>query len=425
MTLDRDFERRIATSLHAELDGATAPHPDWASSPAAARVAAARGGIRWPGRLLAIAAVLALAGGVAIALSQRQEGVHGCPTLVDYAAASARPTPALGEAPGVSFPPVAPDATPTTGLLEPGSWAVLADDKGLVAQIRGRDVRACGRLPDIRSGWVGGSLALATADVRVLRDGFDHSWLGTNGMFHVGLGGTDLGRASIPLVGGATSFGVPGVDHRTLLHPGSTFETSSDLVLDLPPSDLVASVYPAWLETSDETPSKPSDVGWIIRPGRIGDRPTAFPSDPPPGPTQTTGDLRPGTWATIDDATVREALTVTDVDQIPAYPGREPSPGNVFVEGRLVIGAGSVAGTGVSRWRAVDGDGRELAIIASSEPGQSDAGVLDPLAPATFEDDGFPGGWLVIDAPRTGLIRLELRRNDSPDPVLSYLVREP
>ncbi len=148
---DPACERRLAADLRAELR----PSRQAASSVADLRrpTVAKPNAMRWPMRLLAIAAVLALAGGLALALGARRAvpeeaaAIEGCPTLADYAAASAVPLPSLGEAPGVTFPPVAPDASATTGLLRPGTWAVIADDKGPLAQVRVRDVRECGRLP--------------------------------------------------------------------------------------------------------------------------------------------------------------------------------------------------------------------------------------------------------------------------------------
>jgi len=65
MTTDRILDQRIRRLLHEALDGEAGPHPTWAGSPAAERVAhlggASRG--RWPLRLLAVAAVVGTATG--------------------------------------------------------------------------------------------------------------------------------------------------------------------------------------------------------------------------------------------------------------------------------------------------------------------------------------------------------------------------
>ena len=77
MTTGHDLERRLTADLHRELDAVVGPHPTWAGSPAAARIAAGRGGIRWPGRLLAVAAVIAVAGGVALLAGLRRDSTGG------------------------------------------------------------------------------------------------------------------------------------------------------------------------------------------------------------------------------------------------------------------------------------------------------------------------------------------------------------
>ena len=93
-------------------------------------------------------------------------------------------------------------------------------------------------------------------------------------------------------------------------------------------------------------------------------------------------------------------IGINDVDQVSAYPGLTASPGSVFVEARLTMNdAGAGSGTGVSHWRAVDADGRELRILPR-DPANPPQGVLAPLAPATLPDLFFHG-WLVVEAPPT------------------------
>lgn len=422
MTTEPEFERRLTIDLQAELDRAVGPHRDWIGSPAAARVATGRGRIRWRGQVLAVAAVLVIAGGLAVALGSRPNGSTGCPTLADYAAASAAPTASFGEAPGVSFPPVAPDASATTGLLRPGTWAVIADDKGPVAQIRLRDVRDCGRLPDVRSGWVGGTLILATADIRVLRDDAALAWLGANDVFDLGLGGTDLGRSRItPNQSVSSFFGIPGVDRRQFLAVGAGFSNSSTIVFDVPPTDLEVDAYEASLRHGQDSPAS-LGVAWNLRSGRVGDLSSS--PRPTPGATETTGELAPGSDATIKDPAGDLVVTLTDVDQVTAYPGRTPSPGNVFVEARIVAWIPVQHVDAVGTWRAVDGDGRELPILANADPNVLDAGVLQVLSPTTLSKDTW-NGWLVVEAPGVGLVRLELTLTGEAQPRLSYVIRRP
>ncbi len=354
-----------------------------------------------------------------------------CPTLEDYAAASAAPTPALGTAPDVSFPPVAPEATPTTGMLKPGDWAVVADADGPGVQIRVRDVRDCARLPDVRSRHPGGRFILATVDIRSLRPNAMISFLGPGSWVGMGLAGQDLGdpgRVGVP--GG----GIPGVSQMSLLDAPDGFTDSSTMIFDVPATDaMVTADHPTFggealhplhapiMRNEDQKPI----VTWLLRPGRETGGFAATPILPSPGASATTGDLTPGTVATVTAPDGDAVLTLTDVDQVDRYPGREPSPGHVFVEARFLMERSALeTGSVENRWRVLDGDGHELMILAPSSPDAVDDGVLRPLAPPTFVD-GFSEDWLVVEAPPTGLIRAELLRGGADDPVLSYVIREP
>lgn len=353
-----------------------------------------------------------------------------CPTLEDYAAASNAPSPAQGTAPDVSFPAVAPEATQTTGMLQPGDWAVIADADGPGVQIRVRDVHECARLPDVRSGHPGGHLILATVDIRSLRPKAMISFMGPGSWVGMGLAGQDLGdpgRIGVP--GG----GIPGVSQVSLGEVSDGFTHSSLLIFDVPQTDaMVTADYPTRegealhplhapiVRDADQQPV----VTWLLRSGRETGGYLATPVLPTPGASPTTGDLTPGTVATVTAPDGDATLTLTDIDQVDRYPGREPSLGQVFVEARFLMSRAALeTGTVENRWRFVDGDGRELSIVDPTPGGIGDT-VLDQSLPATFVD-GFPSGWLVVEAPPTGLIRAELLRGGSDEPVLSYIVREP
>lgn len=390
--------------------------------------------LRWPMSALVLAAGLGGALLVALVLSgvakPNDRSAARCPTLEDFAAASAAPSPTFGTAPDVSFPPVAPEASQTTGMLQPGDWAVIADADGPGVQIRVRDVRECARLPDVRSGHPGGRLILATVDIRSLRPKAMIYFMGPGSWVGMGLAGQDLGdpgRIGVP--GG----GIPGVSQESILGAPDGFAHSSLLIFDVPQTDaMVTADYPTRegealhplhapiVRDADQQPV----VTWQLRSGRETGGYLATPVLPGPGASPTTGDLTPGTVATITAPDGDAVLTLTDVDLVDRYPGREPSLGHVFVEARfLMVRAALQTGTVENRWRVVDGDGRELTLLAPSSPDAVDDGVLRRLAPATFVD-GFSQDWLVVDAPPTGLIRAELLRDGVAEPVLSYVIRE-
>jgi hypothetical protein len=430
MTAEHELERLLAAELPRELERMDGPHPAWATSPAARRVARRRAGVRWPGRLLAIAAVLAVAGGVALLIGLRRDAVGGCPTLADYAAASAAPTlPPLGTAPGVSFPPVAPDASPTTGRLKPGDWAIISDDEGPGIQMRVRDVRECGRLPDYRSTHPGGSLILVTADIRSLRTGALPAWIGPVDYLGMGLAGVGYGKGTFEHF-----FEVPGFDIRTDLDPPPDFAFSGLVLFDVPRTDaMVTADHPFPLGMSvgrEEVQQATPTVSWVLRAGREtgGDAYWEAPRRSP-GTSPSVGEQPLGTYATIADANGNVDLTITDVDQVAGYPGRVPKAGYVFLEARLHVPATvtlTPADADVA-WHAVDGDGRELAFLERTDPNVGDAGVLAMTAPRIPAGEYWWnwGGWLVVEAPETGLVRLELWRDGESTPLVSYVIRQP
>jgi len=299
MSADTGFEGRLRAELGEALDVAHGPHREWASSPAGAVIAAdpRRRSRALPWRLMAVAAVLAIGSLVAVIVATRvpdDEAVAGCLTIADYAAASAKPTPVLGQAPDVSFPPVDPTATMTTGLLQPGEWAVIANTLGPGIQIRVRDIRECGRLPTVRSIHPGGTIVLATVDARVLRDDSGLSWLGAISLLESG-NGSRLNRFS--------QFDVPNVDMRTSVRVPGGFASSSTLILDVPATgERVTLVHPGFntqtLPGLELTELDSPRVSWLVRDGTpvqlgrgSGFRPPSFPT---PGASPTSGEVRAG-----------------------------------------------------------------------------------------------------------------------------------
>ena len=162
-----------------------------------------------------------------------------------------------GQAPGVSFPPVAPTATMTTGLLQPGDWAVIANGDGPGLQMRVRDVRDCGRLPMFAPFYTNGSIYVVTVDARVLRDDTGFTWLGVQSLLEGAVGERPGGL----YVGGSRD-GVPGVDDRSRLDVSEGFAVSSALLLDVPNTDKLITVDHPTENTMTLPGLEPTQLGW-------------------------------------------------------------------------------------------------------------------------------------------------------------------
>ncbi len=419
MTTEHDLERRLTADLHRELEAVVGPHPAWAGSPAAVRIAA-RGGNRWPGRLLAVAALIAVAGGVALVAGVRRDSTaSGCPTLADYAAASAQPTPVEGTAPGVTFPPVAPTATMTTGVLQPGDWAVIANADGPGLQIRVRDVRECGRLPNLRSSLPDGTLYLATVDARVLRDDTGSTWLGVRSLLEGAEGSTP---GAVLTVHG---LGVPGVDDLTSVDPREGFADSSTLILDVPRTDKRITVDHPTENTTTLPGLEPTQpdwprARWVIREGDpSGGQLTAEPFATPDA-TATTGEMALGDDITVMTPLGAGVLRLRGLDSVPAYPGLQPAPGHVFIEVLVEVLDRGKFDTRWNDWHAVGADGRELTIVHDPFGSDTRPGIL----PGLLSETPGRGGWIVVEAPASGPVRLEYREYGSADAVFWLPLRD-
>jgi hypothetical protein len=119
-------------------------------------------------------------------------------------------------------------------------------------------------------------------------------------------------------------------------------------------------------------------------------------------------------------------VRVDRFDQVEAYPGIQPSLGSfveVWVEYRLpdrqieAQANRDRASIGTREWRAVDGRGTKLAFL---DPPESKFRALwwQLLQRSSH------GGWLIIDAPPQGEIRLEYRRAGEGPVLFEVLVRE-
>jgi hypothetical protein len=425
MSADISFERRVRSELRSTLDRLDGPHAEWATSPAAAIVAAdpARSSRSLPWRLLAVAAVIVV-GSVAAAILTGPEdkddpGVPGCPTLADYVSASAQPSPVLGQAPEVSFPPVAPTATMTTGLLQPGDWAVITNADGPGLQIRVRDVRDCGRLPDLRSSNPGGSIYLATVDVRFVRD-TGMGWLGIQDLLEGAIGGRQ-GPTRIP--GGLR--GIPGADTRTWANPWEGFAVSGTYILDVPRTDEQVAVDHPTPNTMNLPGVEVNDLDsprarWVLREGPLaGDGPTREPFAVP-GATPTTGQVQPGQDVTFRASGGMGVLRVGEIDEVAAYPGLQPAPGHVFVEALMTVRHLTGPLVDARNVRALDEAGRELPIIQDVLDADRRVGVL----PNLLSEAGSDEAWIVVEAPANGPIRLEYRHEGNADQTFWIQLRD-
>ena len=417
MHAEIDLEPRLRAELHVTLDRAVGPHPDWATSPAAARVAvdASAGRRPWGSmRLLVVAAILVVGGAAAAILAARdpdpeETAAPGCPTLADYTAASAQPEPPFGTAPGVSFPPVAPDASPTVGIREPGTWVVVADDEGPVYQMRVRDVRRCERLPDVRPTRDGGHLILANVDVQQLRPGGLGPWVGIGDRLDYAFGEPPSGQFLTDRL-----FGVPGMVHQSSLRPPDRFEQSTLVVLDVP--DSTAVTVHVLADVDGASARVEPVVGWRLWPGdaaySFGPLPISVDR---PGATPSAGQVPIGGTATVvgADGTIA-AVTVSDVDSLAAYPAYRPADGMVILEAPVNINAWSagrdpatefpdVALPGM-RWIATDASGTILRNLGDDPRLGSEGGTVFPLLPS----DATGYGFLALEAPAAGSVRLAL-----------------
>jgi len=350
---------------------------------------------------------------------QDEAGVPGCPTLADYASASAQPSPVLGQAPEVSFPSVAPSATMTTGLLQPGDWAVISNADGPGLQIRVRDVRACGRLPDLRSSNPGGSIYLATVDVRFVRD-TGMGWLGVQSLLEGAVGG----RQGPTHVSGGLR-GIPGVDSRTWANPWEGFAVSGTLILDVPRTDEQIAVDHPTPNTTNLPGVEVNDFDsprarWVLRDGALaGDGPSREPFAVPEA-TPTTGEVLPGQDVTFRASGGTGVLRLGEIDEVAAYPGLQPAPGNVFVEVLMTVRHLTGPIVDARDLRALDEAGHELPILQDALDADRRVGVL----PNLLSEAGSDVAWIVVEAPANGAIRLEYRHDGNADETFWIQLRD-
>ena len=123
--------------------------------------------------LAAGVAAVAIVGGTLLAVL----GLHGTilgPAVSPRATAPGSPAAVASAVPSApssgmqAFPSVAPDASSTSGLIEPGQVAVYADAAGPAVLIRVRDVQTRASVPGLTPRVEGDVYLEATVDFRVL-----------------------------------------------------------------------------------------------------------------------------------------------------------------------------------------------------------------------------------------------------------------
>ena len=322
-----------------------------------------------------------------------------CATVDDYGVPG-EATPAPTAAP---WPSIAPEATPSSGVLQPGEVAVLGDEDGPGALMRISDPRICDRYPTARPWQSGVGYAVVRMEMLVLRDEYMDFWVD----------GSD--RLRVLRAGDAYAFGVadvlsgvPGVHRRSSVSTPTGFEAVSDMVFAVPGGPSAE----LWVELRESEGTEPGGgsiadpplVSWAI--GTRPDRPPPADHFPDLSGPATTGRVLPGQAAVVDTGETRYGVLVGNVDQVERYPGVVPERG-AFVEAFVNAVSADASGgqdppVGSASWRAIGPDGEELAVRRLRDTGPEEH-VMQPHATTTGP------GWLIFDAPPEGEIVLEYR----------------
>jgi hypothetical protein len=331
-----------------------------------------------------------------------------CPTLEDYAIASLQPS---AEPAPPSFAPVAPNATPSTGLLALGETGILPAPGGSPgALVRVTNVRLCDRLPDYRPDWMGGPARLLLADVEIkslapgaLREGF----IPGRSVVVANYGGRfDLNEALV--------FGMPGGNRTTTLDTAPSFAYRGTVAWDIP-DDGVRITIDA-LGTADGANGTPlARFSYLVRDGTSGSPPPTPELTDDPAATPTSGMARLGERVVLAAEGGTTRLVVGGVDVVPRYPGLAPSPpAGAFLEARLDFGRGGGTFTlDPAEWLVVGPDGGTLPLLhlptertlPDGLPNVSSIGTEVATIPP---DDPLPL-WLIAEVPSSGRITLEYR----------------
>ena len=217
---------------------------------------------------------------------------------------------------------------------------------------------------------------------------------------------------------------MPGVNTQTRVEVPEGLAVSSTVILDVPVTDKRLTLDHPTENTNTLpglTPTAPDwpRVRWVVRDGDPTGDDFVPPTFPSPGPTPTTGEIQTGVDVTFIGSDGSGVARFLEVDEVPAYPGLLPAAGNVFVEVPMEVLSLDVRVMTPKNLRAVGADGRELPILYETYGADQRPGVV-PLLQEAGSDDG----WIVIEAPSSGPVRLEYHHHGPADEMFWIQLRE-
>lgn len=345
----------------------------------------------------------------------------GCPTLEDYARASLQPSAPPASA---SFEPVAPDATPSTGLLALGETGILASPGGSPGMlVRVSNARFCDRLPAYRPFiFFPGTVLLADVEMQGLRSGVIPGFISA--------GNEPIAARYSDATEGTPApmhFGLPGARLYSRLDPGPGFSYSGLMAWEIRAGDGRVTV-------DVRQPSRAGDgsgetaFAFLVRDGTVGWSPASPepPSNPSATPTIGEADLGGRVVLAAEGGTI--PLVVDGVDQVPRYPGVSPAAGDAYLEARLAFGPGS--GTFAfdpDEWVVRGPAGEALPLLHLGGDGELPPGwpnIATVSAVHTISPD-WPENpcYLIAEVPVSGRITLEYRPAGGPAAV-RWVLRE-
>ena len=355
----------------------------------------------------------------------------GCPTLEDYALASLQPSE---EPAPPSFDPVAPAATPSTGLLQPGETGVVpAPDGSPGALVRVSNVRFCDRLPDVRpdlyprgTNPFESTLLLADVEILALRPGaIDQGFIPGSSTVVANYRGPN-GQLAPVLV-----FGMPGGNRTTSLQTGPGFEYRGTIAWEVPADEGLVTVD---VRRADEPNPSPAwahvtQFAYLAREGPTGlPAPDSVPTSDPAA-TPTTGIARLGAPVILGADGGTMPVVVDGIDEVPRYPGVAPAAaGGVFLEVRLLFGpGGGTLAFDPAEWVIVGPSGAPLARLELQEPGTVPRGwptFLRSLVSGSIPPSrAWSPLYLVVEAPPAGRVTLEYRPAGGPA-LVTWVLRD-